>query len=91
MAKNDEGGRNKVDLTVVVNGQPVEVEGNENAPLQTVLNQALGDTQNSAQPPENWEMRDEAGNLLDLTKKIGLFAFAAGTVLLVNLKAGAAG
>jgi hypothetical protein len=91
MARKDDAKGNKVSLTIVVNGQPVEIEGNENAPLQTVLNKALSETQNEAQPPENWEIRDEAGNLLDPSQKIGLFGFAAGTVLLASLKAGAAG
>lgn len=85
------GHDHKFDLTIVVNGEPVVVEANENAPLRTVVEKALGETQNVGQPADNWELRDEDGKLLDLTKKIGTFAFAAGMTLLLSLKAGVAG
>ena len=89
MAKKPD--KNKIELTLVVNGQPVTVEANENAPLQTAVNKALEDSENVGQPPENWELRDEAGNLLDLTQKIGTFGFSGGAVLMLSLKAGIAG
>jgi Protein of Unknown function (DUF2604) len=81
----------KIDLTVVVNGQATVVEGNVNAPLQTIIPRALDQTGNSGQPPENWELRDAQGTLLDTSKKIGSFAFTADTRLFLNLKAGVGG
>lgn len=82
---------NKVSLTIVVNGQPTTVDANRNAPLRTVIPQALSQTGNVGQPPENWELRDQAGNLLDVEAKIGSFGFADGTRLYLNLKAGIGG
>ncbi len=82
---------NKLSLSVIVNGQPVEVEANQNAPLHTVIPRALEESGNSGQGPENWELRDVQGNLLDTSKKIEEFAFAAGTRLFLNLKAGVGG
>jgi uncharacterized protein DUF2604 len=81
----------KIALNVVVNGQPVVVEANENAPLKSLIEKALEESHTVGQPPDNWEIRDEQGNLLDLTKKIGTFGFAMGITLLLSLKAGAAG
>ncbi len=83
--------KNKETLTVVVNGKPVELEINENAPLHTLVPKALTETGNQGQPPQNWELRDEKGNLLDLDKKIEDFHFAAGTKLFLNPKAGVGG
>lgn len=81
----------KITLTVVVNGSPTEVEGNANAPLKTVVVKALEQTGNVGQPPDNWELRDSAGNELDQDRKIGSFGFAAGVQLFLNLRAGVGG
>lgn len=81
----------KESLTIVVNGKAVEVDVNENAPLQTAIPKALHESQNQGQPPENWELRDADGNLLDLHKKIGAYGFTDQTKLFLNLKAGVGG
>ena len=82
---------NEMDITVVVNGQPTTVKANLNAPLHTIIPRALEQTGNSGQPPENWELRDAAGTLLDLSKKIEEYGFPANTTLFLNLKAGIGG
>lgn len=81
----------KLTITIVVNGQPIVVEANTNAPLHTVIPKALADTQNVGQPPDQWELRDVAGALLDPDKKIGELGLAAGVTLFLNLKAGVGG
>jgi Protein of Unknown function (DUF2604) len=81
----------KIDLTVIVNGQPTVVEVNQNAPLEQVVEKALHQTHTKGQPPEAWELRDAAGVALDLGKKVGEFNFAPGTQLFLNLKAGVGG
>jgi len=81
----------KETLTIVVNGQPVEVEANVNAPLKSVIGKALELSGNVGQPAENWELKDAAGVLLALDKKIGEYAFADDAKLFLSLKAGAAG
>ena len=60
----------KISITVIVNGQPTVIDVIEDAPLRTIIPDALRQTENSGQPPENWELRDTDGNLLDLDKKI---------------------
>ena len=82
---------NKETLTIVVNGQPVEVEVNENAPLRSVIGKALEKSGNVGQPAENWELKDAAGALLDLNKKIEENNFPDGVKLFLSLKAGVAG
>lgn len=82
---------NKVEIVVVVNGQPAVVEVNLNAPLRTVIPLALEASGNSGQPPANWELRNVDGELLDLDRKIGDFQFPEDVKLFLNLKAGVGG
>ena len=46
---------------MVVNGQPVTIKATEQEKLAEVRRRALTETENVAQPPENWEIKDEAG------------------------------
>lgn len=81
---------NKQMLTVVVGGQPVAIEGNLQAPLHTVVPQALKASGNAGEP-QDWELRDTNGNLLDLDRKLKDFGFVAGVTLYLNRKAGIGG
>ncbi|MXY43535.1 MAG: DUF2604 domain-containing protein [Dehalococcoidia bacterium] len=81
----------KIDITVVVNGQPTVVSTLDNVPLGTIVPEALQQTENTGQPAENWELRDADGNLLDLNKKIEDYPFTDKTRLFLNLKAGVGG
>src|SRR6202011_714561 len=81
----------KIDIAVVVNGQVTVVETTPDAPLGTIIPKALHQTNNRGQPPENWELRDANGVLLDLTKKIKDFNFPPNVRLFLNLKAGVGG
>jgi len=81
----------KIMLVVVVNGTPTTVEANLNAPLKSIIGKALEQTDNGGQPPDNWELRDVAGQILDLTAKIGTFGFGPDTRLFLNLRAGVGG
>ena len=80
-----------VTLTVVVNGQQTQVAANENTPLGSIKAKALEQTGNSGQPPDNWELRDGQGTLLDESKKIEEFHFPPDVKLFLNLKAGVGG
>ena len=82
---------NKETITVVVGGTPTEVDANKNAPLHTLIPKALEQTGNQGQPPQNWELKDVNGVLLDVNKKIGDFNFPAGVTLFLSLKAGIGG
>ena len=81
----------KISITVVVSGQPTVIDVIEDAPLRTIIPDALRQTENSGQPPENWELRDADGTLLDLNKKIGDYGFQDKTRLFLSLKAGVGG
>lgn len=82
---------NKTQLALIVNGQATVVEANINAPLHTIIPRALEQTGNTGQPPENWELRDAQGTLLDTSKKITSFGFPADVRLFLSLKAGVGG
>lgn len=81
----------KIPITVVVNGQPTVVDAFEDDPLGTIIPDALRQTATTGQPPENWEIRDVDGNLLDLDKSIGDYGFDEKVRLFLNLKAGVGG
>jgi hypothetical protein len=80
----------KETLTVVVGGTSTEIDANPNAPLESVIEKALSQTKNVGQPKENWELKDASGNALDTHTKVGAL-IAAGAIVYLNLKAGAAG
>lgn len=82
---------NKITLTVIVNGTAHEVEGNVNAPLLTIVEKALQQSNNMGQPIQNWELRDEPGNILDVNKKICEYGFLGSTKLFLSIKAGVGG
>ena len=82
---------NHVFFTVVVNGTPVGIEANVNAPLKTIIPEALHESSNQGQPPENWELKDKDGSPLDPNRKIEEFEFTSDTTLFLSLKAGIGG
>jgi hypothetical protein len=81
----------KVKITVVVNGTPAVIDATPEAPLRTLIPRVLDETHNAGQPPENWELRDASGTLLDLSQKIEAFKFPTDVRLFLNLKAGVGG
>jgi hypothetical protein len=82
---------NKITVTISVNGQPTQVEANPNQTLQSVVNQALQNTNNTGQPNNSWQLRNEAGDLLNLTDKVGEIGYQEGMVLYFSPKTGVAG
>ncbi len=81
----------KLTLTIVVNGQPTSLEANEEEPLGALIPRALEQTGNTGQPPDQWELRDAAGEVLDPRRKVESYGFAPGTTLFLNLRAGIGG
>lgn len=82
---------NQIELKVVVNGQPVVVKANVEAPVNTLIEHALTQSGNSGQPITNWELRDASGQVLDPTRKIEDYNLQSGATLFLNLKAGIGG
>lgn len=84
-------GPNSLPLVIVVNGAETMVEANLNAPLHTVAQHALHDSGNQGRPLSDWELKNEAGQLLDLNRKVRDFGFGPGTVLYLTLLVGVNG
>jgi hypothetical protein len=82
---------NQIELKVVVNGQPVVVKANVEAPVNTIIEHALAQSGNSGQPITNWELRDASGQVLDPARKIEDYNLQSGATLFLNLKAGIGG
>lgn len=78
----------EVTVTVVVNGQPTEVEAPPNAAVESIIPRALDQTGNAGQPPQNWELRDAQGALVPVHEHVQK---VAGQTLYLNLKAGVGG
>ncbi len=81
----------KESLSVIVNGTTYAIEANVEAPVLVVIEKALIDSGNQGQPPQNWELRDAAGNLLDPHKKLEDYHLPNGAKLFLSLKAGVGG
>lgn len=82
---------NKINITAVVNGTPTGVSANVNAPLKTIIAEALHETGNNGQPPDNWDVKDAAGNVLDPNTKIEDLGLTEGMTVFLTLKAGIGG
>jgi hypothetical protein len=90
--KPDTGkGNDKVDLVVVVNGDEVKVKAKPGETLGEVATKALEKSENVGQPIENWELRNEGGQILDLGRNVSSYNLADGAILSLTLKAGIAG
>lgn len=82
---------NSVTLMVVVNGVETAIEANVNAPLRTVAQHALAQTQNAGRPLSDWEFKDANGQTLDVARKVGDYHFSPGTVLYLTPTVGVNG
>lgn len=86
------GGNTKIDLEIVVGGgEGVTIKAKPDDTLQDVALEALKKSKNKGQPIENWDLRDEPGEVLDLARTVGSYGFVNGTLLSLTLKAGVAG
>lgn len=81
----------RFEITIIVNGQPVEVKVGLDEQIGEAVDDALKDSGNSGQPAERWELRDESGRPIDTGQKIGAAGIMAGAKLFLNLKAGVGG
>ena len=81
----------KIHVTFVINGDPTVVEAKPNEQLVKVLEKALKESENTGQPVDAWQVTDEPGTVLDVTKTLLELGVKDGAVLLASLKAGAAG
>lgn len=62
---------NKLEVEIIVNGTSAgQMAFPEGIALGGLLSQVLAKTNNIGQPPENWEIKDSYGNILDLGKHL---------------------
>ncbi|WFU14693.1 DUF2604 domain-containing protein [Bradyrhizobium sp. CB3481] len=47
-------GAHLVEITMIVNGQPIVIKTIEQQPLRVARQKGMEETKNLAQPPENW-------------------------------------
>ncbi len=83
--------KRELELKVVVNGTPVRVEVNIDEALFNLVLKALQKSGNTGQPPENWILKDAAGNPLDVSKTPADYHLNEHSVLFLSLKAGIGG
>lgn len=80
-----------LDLVVVVSGVPRPVRINLHVRLEQAVRDVLRDSSNSGQPPEDFELRTENGQLLSLDIRAGDAGLHDGQTLFLNPRAGAGG
>lgn len=86
-AEND----HKIKIVFIINGQDFPIEANVNAPLMEAVKRALAESNNTGREPDEWEVRDANGVLLEkhrTPKDIGLLE---GVRLFLSLRVGAGG
>ena len=87
MAQGDQ----KIQLVFIINGANFTLETNVNAPLKEAVARALAESGNTGRPATEWQVRDAAGVLLEIERKIKDFGFTNGTRLFLSLAVGAGG
>lgn len=82
---------NQLDLVVVVSGVPRPVTINANAPLKNLVKEVLRGSGDEGRSPDDFELRTESGELLDLGAKARDAGLHDGVTLFLNPRAGAGG
>jgi len=87
VAKKDQ----KVRLTFIINGQDYPLEANVNAPLMEAVQRALAESDNTGRAPDEWEVRDTSGVLLENHRTPKDLGLNEGARLFLSLRVGAGG
>jgi hypothetical protein len=85
------GNDRRISLVFIINGQPLPIETNANAPLRSAVQRALSESGNTGRPADEWEVRDANGILLETSRKVSDLDLSDGTRLFVSLRVGAGG
>jgi Protein of Unknown function (DUF2604) len=79
-------------LTFIINGEDFKVETHPDALLSEAVEKALVESGNTGRRNSSeWEVRDSAGVLLEMARKIKGLGLADGARLFLSLKVGAGG
>lgn len=91
MSKPDPKPDKKFTLTVVVSGQAVPITINHNRRVEHLVEKALKESGNQGQAADQWELRTEAGELIDQSIQVDDAGIHDGVTLFLNPKTGAGG
>lgn len=86
MAQNHKG-----TFVVVVAGQEVTVEFNENEPLRNVVKDALRLSGNTGRKDEDWQLKVNGVLITDLSNKVREYGFPPNAILYLSLSEGVLG
>jgi hypothetical protein len=81
----------KIDLIFIINGQDFPIEANVQAPLMEAVQRALAESGNTGRPPDEWEVRDASGVLLEKHRSPKELGLHNGARLFLSLRVGAGG
>jgi hypothetical protein len=79
------------ELTVVVNSEPVNLDVRRSTHLSAVVAEVLEKAKPTGRPDDQWELKTEAGQVLDQALSLETANVECGATLYLSLKAGAAG
>ncbi len=82
---------NKIGLIFIINGQDFPIEANIHAPLMEAIQRALATSGNTGRPPDEWEVRDTSGVLLEKNRTPKDLGLHNGARLFLSLRVGAGG
>ena len=78
-------------LVFIINGQDFPMRVDPRLPLSIAVQRVLTDSGNTGRPPEEWEVRDANGVLLETNRTPHDLKLRTGARLFVSLKVGAGG
>lgn len=82
----------KLTLVFVIGGDEFSVEANPNSPLKAARNIALGMSKDEGgREPDEWDVKDSSGKVLDVNEKIEKFNFSSGDKLYLTPKVSGGG
>lgn len=81
----------KIRLTFIINGQDFVIEANIHAPLKAAVQHALAESGNTGRDPDEWEVRDVSGVLLEKDRTLKDLGLHSGARLFLSLQVGAGG
>lgn len=79
------------ELTIVVNSEPIRVEVSRSTVLSAVVAEVLDRAKPAGRSEDQWELKTEAGTVLNLALTVEDAGIECGSILFLSLKAGAAG
>jgi Protein of Unknown function (DUF2604) len=78
-------------LVFIINGQDFPLHADPRSPLAIAVQRVLSESGNTGRPPEEWEVRDAGGVLLETNRTPDELKLRNGARLFVSLKVGAGG